>query len=180
MRARASASTATSRRGNFTTGADKTVEWTSYNYPRRIEHGEDIVAFSYGPDRQRYTESRYTTTGGLQSRTLVIGAHFEQVEENDITTYKHHIRAGAKVIAIHDRKSDYHHTTHYLHRDHLGSVDTITDESGAVVARMSFDAFGLRRQSLNWNDRFPTSTELDTIRDITLSYTFYAQNTEES
>lgn len=29
--------------------------------------------------------------------------------------------------------------TNYLHRDHLGSVDAITDETGAVIQRMSFD-----------------------------------------
>jgi hypothetical protein len=29
---------------------------------------------------------------------------------------------------------------HYLHKDHLGSVDTITDSLGQVVQRMSFDA----------------------------------------
>ena len=33
----------------------------------------------------------------------------------------------------------------YLHQDHLGSVDTITDESGAVVERLSYDPFGKRR-----------------------------------
>jgi RHS repeat-associated protein len=36
--------------------------------------------------------------------------------------------------------------THYLHRDHLGSVDTITDAAGAIVQRMSFDAWGKRRE----------------------------------
>ncbi len=36
-------------------------------------------------------------------------------------------------------------TTQYMHRDHLGSVDTITDAAGAVVQRMSFDAWGKRR-----------------------------------
>lgn len=30
--------------------------------------------------------------------------------------------------------------THYLHRDHLGSVDVVTDQSGQIVQRMSFDA----------------------------------------
>ncbi|MEZ5842557.1 MAG: polymorphic toxin type 50 domain-containing protein [Hyphomicrobiaceae bacterium] len=39
--------------------------------------------------------------------------------------------------------------TRYLHKDHLGSVDTITDEAGTVVQRMSFDAWGKRRET-NW------------------------------
>ncbi len=39
--------------------------------------------------------------------------------------------------------------TSYLHKDHLGSTDTITDESGQVIQRMSFDTWGKRRE-INW------------------------------
>lgn len=39
--------------------------------------------------------------------------------------------------------------TDYLHYDHLGSVDAITDDQGAVIQTMSFDAFGLRRDATN-------------------------------
>jgi RHS repeat-associated protein len=35
--------------------------------------------------------------------------------------------------------------TRYLHTDHLGSVSSITDETGAEVAAFSFDAWGKRR-----------------------------------
>lgn len=38
-------------------------------------------------------------------------------------------------------------TTQYLHRDHLGSLDTITNASGQVVQRFSFDAWGKRREA---------------------------------
>lgn len=40
-------------------------------------------------------------------------------------------------------------STRYLSFDHLGSLDAVTDETGAVVERFSFDAFGKRRQA-NW------------------------------
>jgi len=33
----------------------------------------------------------------------------------------------------------------YLHKDHLGSIDTITDETGAIKERLSFDPHGKRR-----------------------------------
>ena len=39
--------------------------------------------------------------------------------------------------------------TRYLHRDNLGSIDTITDGRGNVVERMSYEAFGQRRAG-NW------------------------------
>lgn len=35
----------------------------------------------------------------------------------------------------------------YFHSDHLGSITVITDEAGAVVERMAYDAWGKRRFS---------------------------------
>jgi hypothetical protein len=35
--------------------------------------------------------------------------------------------------------------TRYFHKDHLGSVSTITNETVAVVERLSYDAWGKRR-----------------------------------
>jgi RHS repeat-associated protein len=42
--------------------------------------------------------------------------------------------------------------THYLYKDHLGSLDLITDASGAITDELSFDAWGQRRSGLNWSD----------------------------
>ena len=36
--------------------------------------------------------------------------------------------------------------TLYVHVDHLGSVEALTNEAGAVVQRRSYDAFGARRK----------------------------------
>lgn len=41
-------------------------------------------------------------------------------------------------------------TSRYLHKDHLGSIDVITDSSGSVVQEMSFDAWGRRRNAQSW------------------------------
>jgi len=35
--------------------------------------------------------------------------------------------------------------TRYFHKDHLGSVAVITDDTGTVLERLSFDAWGKRR-----------------------------------
>ncbi|UTW45941.1 hypothetical protein KFE80_03285 [bacterium SCSIO 12696] len=40
--------------------------------------------------------------------------------------------------------------THYQYHDHLGSLDVITDETGAIVQEMSFDAWGERRGATDW------------------------------
>jgi len=44
---------------------------------------------------------------------------------------------------------------HYIHKDHLGSTDVITDESGNIAQVMSFDAWGARRDALNWDTLDP-------------------------
>jgi hypothetical protein len=36
-------------------------------------------------------------------------------------------------------------STRYFHTDHLGSISVITDENGLVVERLSYDAWGKRR-----------------------------------
>ena len=41
--------------------------------------------------------------------------------------------------------------TRYFHKDHLGSIAVITDENGAVLERLSYDAWGKRR--------FPTGVD---------------------
>ena len=46
--------------------------------------------------------------------------------------------------------------TLYLHTDHLGSVDALTNEKGTVVERRSYDAFGQRRNP-TWGQAPPGS-----------------------
>ena len=40
--------------------------------------------------------------------------------------------------------------TRYFLKDHLGSTDTVLDELGNIVERLSFDAFGMRRDAGSW------------------------------
>jgi len=39
---------------------------------------------------------------------------------------------------------------YYIHKDHLGSFDKVTDKNGAIVDSYSFDAWGNRRDANNW------------------------------
>jgi RHS repeat-associated protein len=64
----------------------------------------------------------------------------------------------------------------YLLKDHLGSVDVVTDQTGAVLDRMSFDAWG-RRRNIDWtalvgsvSDAYPWQSQL-----VTRGYTFHEQ-----
>lgn len=51
----------------------------------------------------------------------------------------------------------------YLYKDHLGSLDVITDDVGTPIQGMSFNAWGQRRSSVNWVELDPlTSYGFDT------------------
>ncbi|MCG8651041.1 MAG: hypothetical protein MI861_14480, partial [Pirellulales bacterium] len=55
--------------------------------------------------------------------------------------------------------------TRYLHRDHLGSVESITDEAGAISEQLSYDPHGKRRLG-DWQAGSPT-TPAETPRGFT-------------
>jgi hypothetical protein len=52
---------------------------------------------------------------------------------------------GGRLVGVFIQKADESTATRYFHTDHLGSISVITNESGGVVERLSFDAWGKRR-----------------------------------
>ena len=61
----------------------------------------------------------------------------------------HYIGSGDGLAAIYVINAGVD-TMYYVHTDHLGSYDVITNQSGAIVQNYSFDAWGRRRNPSNW------------------------------
>ncbi|MCC7412730.1 MAG: hypothetical protein IT495_14035, partial [Gammaproteobacteria bacterium] len=57
----------------------------------------------------------------------------------------------AGVVALYRSRSDLTQETRYLHRDHLDSITAVTDEAGAPLEALSYDAHGKRRNP-DWTD----------------------------
>jgi RHS repeat-associated protein len=64
----------------------------------------------------------------------------------------HYILAGGAAVAVFRSRNDSVTRTLYLHRDHLGSVTHVTDQSGAVVDTQAYDAWGAARNPSDWTD----------------------------
>ena len=164
--------------GNMTTRGGDAITWTPYNKPFRIQEGANYSEFSYAPDRSRYKQVAYTAPGGsLPSgleTTLYVGGIFEKITKSgSADQYRHYIMAGTTPVAIRTLRSSGANDTRYLHRDHLGSVDTITNESGTVVQRLSYDAFGKRRNAASWSS-LPGSTDWTNIAALShRGFTFH-------
>jgi len=141
--------------GNLIGGAGRSIDYTSYNKPSQIISNGQTVNFSYDPNHGRVIQTTEDTT------TVYVGSSYEQISNTTtgMITHKHYISAGGGTVAVYTYESDLTSNTRYLHADQLGSIDTITDEGGSVVERLSYDPFGQRRQS-NWQDATGPITSL--------------------
>lgn len=159
--------------GNMASRSGTTVDWTSYNLPSRIAGPNGTDTFSYGPDRARYRHAAtLTLAGGLlqapqttATDTVYVGNLYEKVTTLAVAEHRHHVMVHGRMVAQVTRKAAAEQI-YYFHRDHQGSLDAITDVNGQVLARMSFDAFGQRRNPVTWSGA-PTALELITIQAIT-------------
>ena len=132
--------------GNLTSGAGRALSWRSFNKPATITTTTTTSTFVYGPERARIQQQK--VQGATTTTIKYVGALFEQLTRTgEATKYVHYLFAGGRRIAVYteDDAPSPSETLRYVHTDHLGSVDTLTDESGAVVERLSYDAWGKRR-----------------------------------
>nr|WP_008293174.1 Rhs family protein [Congregibacter litoralis] len=140
--------------GNFALGTNEpTMVWSSYNKPTQLAKSGITYDFLYGPDRRRFQKQRNTET------THYVGSRFERRFGGSAEVSRSVIYANGRAIMV--REDSAGGTTHrYLHRDHLGSVTAITDEStGNVLDRLSYDAWGLRRIATTWAAGSVTATD---------------------
>ena len=131
--------------GDMVSGAGRSITYTAFGKPSLMSKGEtQSVEFIYGPGRNRVhrIDNKATTT------TYVEGV-YEELETAKAFTGKYYI--GNSVVVTKESSSK---KTRYLHHDHLGSVEAITNEVGIVVDRMSFDAWGKRRNIVTWSSLF--------------------------
>ncbi|MGV3661042.1 MAG: FG-GAP-like repeat-containing protein [Prosthecobacter sp.] len=156
-------------KGNRTLDGNTRLEYSSFNKLVRIRKGDDssILGFDYGSDRTLSTQTIFQVsplTGTSQTIREYVGAYEREMTSEGVTRHIHHIAGGSGVVAIHtDERSASGPPlrTRYVHKDHLGSVDAITDENGSVVERQSFDAWGRRRNVTHnagaWTVSYPSA-----------------------
>ncbi|WP_437775752.1 RHS repeat-associated core domain-containing protein [Sorangium sp. So ce1097] len=138
-----------------------TVRYTPFDLPERITQGASTITFGYDGDQQRI---RKTTP---EKETLYLGDLYERVTDRASGTVEHryHVHSPERVVAIVTRGGS-DDGTRYVHVDHLGSIDALTDEGGDVIERRSYDPFGQRRNPV-WGERPPASFPSETTQGFT-------------
>lgn len=157
-------------KGNRITDGGTALTYASFNKPTRIKKGNDTLTFDYGSDRGVYRQTIFRIDAqGRETQNVrhyVGGMYEREIDSVGGVRHIHYIAGGSGVVAI---KTDESNATapftgrvRYIHKDHLGSVDAITDEGGNVLERHSFDAWG-RRRTLeydgvgNWVVSYPSN-----------------------
>jgi len=100
--------------------------------------------FAYGPDGARYRRID-RVNGAIVSTTRYIG-NVEVIITANGTETKRYLAGGAIVATLNGGSA----TDRYALPDHLGSVDAVVSDSGALVESASFDAWGGRRNATTW------------------------------
>ncbi len=148
---------------------ERTIAWSSFNKPTLITEvsSGNEAGFTYGPDRARIKQ--HVVEGGAARDVVYAGSLYERrIQLGSPDELVHYVVAGG-TVAIHtvfDDNLPATNRTRYLHRDHLGSIEAITGETGAVVQRLSFDAHGQRRLA-DWTAGAPAAPDAETPRGFT-------------
>ncbi len=107
-----------------------------------ISQGTTTVGWTYSPDRLRLKMCAGGCTSPTSTTLYLRGpAYSEKVTAGATTTWHDSITADGELVATRT-KSGSTVTMQYLVNDHLGSPAVVTDSSGAVIERDSFDAWG--------------------------------------
>jgi RHS repeat-associated protein len=119
------------------------ITYTAFNKPATIQRGSNLISFDHDTERGRFRqissvgETLYLNSGGVMAERLA--------GSGGTTQWTDYLFAGGDMIGMRVEHSVSGVYTRYFHKDHLGSISTITDETGAVVERLSYDAWGKRR-----------------------------------
>jgi RHS repeat-associated protein len=114
------------------------ITYTAFDLPKTITQGAKVVSFGYDGDEQRIRKTTAT------SETLYFDDLFEQVTRGIVKEFCYYVHSPERAIAIVTR-GGAEPGTKYLHVDHLGSTETVTDIKGSQVEKRSYDPFGQRR-----------------------------------
>lgn len=152
------------KNGNMVKRGGSNISYTSYNLPAMINSGSNSSTLSYGAFRNRFKQ--VAVSGGAAETTLYVAGLFERVTRpSGVIEYRHYLPGGQGTAAIHTRRTTGVNSTYYVHADHLGSPELLTDNAGAALVRPSFAAYGERRDGTDWSGP-PSAADLTAIGNI--------------
>jgi len=126
------------KNGNMTRGRTSNIIYGAFDKATSITNfaTQTSTDFVYDSNRSRY--KRTDIKGGVTTTTFYVGS-VEVVSKSDsnVLTYRRNLPGAIALV-----RSNGTRDLSYLHKDHLGSIDTITDKNGQVTQLLYFDPWG--------------------------------------
>jgi RHS repeat-associated protein len=139
--------------GNMIGGDGRTLVYSTFDKSTSISKGDHVTRFNYGPDRSRYKrEDVDANTNKVLKTTLYLG-NVERIHKAGSSTIEwRRTVAGTIYTVTTDLNRNIQGSTDkaFIYKDHLGSMDVITDHEATVLQSMSFDPWGQRRKASTW------------------------------
>jgi RHS repeat-associated protein len=127
---------------------EQQITYTGFLKTAKISEGPNTLDFTYGPDYER-VKTVLKNNNAVQETRAYIGNYEIQIAADGTVRELHYI-AGADGVCALLVKQGSTITPYFIYTDHLGSLVTITDAAGAVIAEQNFDAWGRKRNPANW------------------------------
>lgn len=136
--------------GSNYSGAKRLVSWdeivyNSFNKITKIVSGDKSMSIEYGANKSRILSEIQGT------RRYYVDKSFEQEIKEGKTINTNYIFAYGKAVAIVTQGENGECNINYVHHDHLGSIQALSDENGKLFQEMSYDAWGRRRNPDTWD-----------------------------
>lgn len=133
---------------NGASGDDiRTIEYSAFNKPISITANNKLTTFAYDSGHNRYKRVDADSGGGNATTTYYIGNVEVVINANGNQEVRRYL-GGYAIATSYGSGTD---ELHYLHKNHLGSLDAITNAAAQITETASFDAFGQRRAADDLN-----------------------------
>ena len=123
------------------------ISYTPYFQPATITENTYQLTYTYGHDQQRIKGVLQQNGTTLNTRYYFGG--YEKDVTGSSTKHLHYINTGQGLVAIVVRENGVDNF-YYVYTDHLGSILTVTNSAGAVIAEQNFDPWGRKRNPTTW------------------------------
>lgn len=124
------------------------ITYTPYHQPNNVSEGVYNLQYTYGPNYQRVKS--VLKQSGTTIDTRYYFGNYEVDVTGGTTRHIHYISGGDGLISIVVRTGGAD-AYYYVYKDYLGSILTVTDNSGAIVAEQNFDPWGRYRSTTTWD-----------------------------
>ena len=128
---------------------DLSVTYNSVRLPVRLSEGDKVYTLAYNGENSR-VKSLFVQNGSTVFTKYYSGP-YEEIQKGGTTRKNYYIYGGGQIVAVYtEGTSDA--GMYYFHNDHLGSPWLITNASGNEVQRLNFNAWGRRRDAMDWDN----------------------------